>query len=715
MIFILSLSTLLNVDNNIKNLNMGDVKRFVVSYGGRFVNKDDGWKWLGNRTTSIVVRHDITYEELVHKLFEKLNVDRMKFRIQLKFTVPNMNIPPADVADDEDLQWFMSVHTEAALCVIADEYNAGEHELHVGVEHLSPIEDALCGRDEVGMCELQEPQTIDNMDESLGEGNLFIRNAIESIDEEDIVENQIFFSKRQLHTRLQLKALKEKFHFKVKKSNPRSLTVCCVDTTCHWLVRASMIKTSEIFTIREYIPEHTYSLDVRRNAQIHATSAIIGHHIMRRLDDANQLYVPAGIIGDMEREFGVRITYNKAWRAKEKGLRFLRGTPEESVQKLPSYCHMLTENNPGTIAHIELDSNNRFLYFFLAFGPSVCGFREYMRPVICVDGSHLKGQYKGTLLLAAAQNANLQIYPLAWSVVDGETNASWYWFFAKLKDVIDDSNQLVFVSDRKKSIKRAITRLFPLSHHGACIWHIEKNLIARYSSSNVIFLFKRAALAYRVSEFDQFMTQIRTIRPSMASYLERAGISTWSRAHFVGNRYNVMTNNIAESLNSVLRRQRSFPITSLIENITSLMQRWFYERKSASTKCSTTVTSKIDDELRKSFDAGATLPVRNLDELVFEVGIATELCTVDLIEYWRAAYNEVPHPVGRESDWVVSQSIRSIEVLPPNIRRAPGRPPTQRQRSRTERSTLRRKCGRCGGSDITGKHTQCGNGYKSNL
>ncbi|XP_022852007.1 uncharacterized protein LOC111373675 [Olea europaea var. sylvestris] len=322
---------------------------------------------------------------------------------------------------------------------------------------------------------------------------------------------------------------------------------------------------------------------------------------MRRLDDANQSYVPAGIIGDMEREFGVRITYNKAWRVKEKELRFLHGTPEESFQKLPSYCHMLTEKNPGTIAHIELDSNNRFLYFFLAFGPSVRDFREYMRPIICVDGSYLKGQYKGTLLVAA------------------------------LKDVVDDSNQLVFMLDRKKSIKRAITRLFPLSHHSTCIWHIEKNLIARYSSSNVIFLFKRATLAYRVSEFDQFMTQIRTIRPSMASYLERAGISTWSQAHFVGNQYNVMTNNITESLNSVLRRHKSFPIISLIENITSLIKRWFYERKSASTKCSTTVTPKIDDELRKSFDAGATLPVRNLDELVFEIGIATELCTTDLI------------------------------------------------------------------------------------
>ncbi|XP_022876839.1 uncharacterized protein LOC111395047 [Olea europaea var. sylvestris] len=175
-----------------------------------------------------------------------------------------------------------------------------------------------------------------------------------------------------------------------------------------------------------------------------------------------------------------------------------------------------------------------------------------------------------------------------------------------------------------------------------------------------------------------------------------------------------MTNNIAESLNSVLRRQKSFPITSLIKNITSLMQRWFYERKSASTKCSTTVTPKIDDELRKSFDTGETLPVTHVHVESFRCDkshvhmhpklLAQKKSMYDLCspyyttKYWRAAYNEVLHPVGRESDWVVPQSIRSIEILPPNIRRAPGRPPTQRQRSRTERSTLRRKCGQCGDS-----------------
>ncbi|KAL2549845.1 hypothetical protein Fot_11375 [Forsythia ovata] len=35
------------------------------------------------------------------------------------------------------------------------------------------------------------------------------------------------------------------------------------------------------------------------------------------------------------------------------------------------------------------------------------------RPIICVDGSHLNGQFKGTLLVAIGQDANIQIYHIA--------------------------------------------------------------------------------------------------------------------------------------------------------------------------------------------------------------------------------------------------------------------------------------------------------------
>ncbi|XP_022875667.1 uncharacterized protein LOC111394122 [Olea europaea var. sylvestris] len=151
----------------------------------------------------------------------------------------------------------------------------------------------------------------------------------------------------------------------------------------------------------------------------------------------------------------------------------LHGTPGDSFQKLSSYSHVLEESNPGTVTHIEVDSRNRFHYFFLAFDASIHSYMHYLRPVICVDGSYLKGPYKGTLLLATGKDVNKQIYPLAWEIVDGETNGSWMWFLSNLKELIGDSDVLIFVFDRKNSISNAIAHLnrMPCIHvnHAVCL------------------------------------------------------------------------------------------------------------------------------------------------------------------------------------------------------------------------------------------------------
>ena len=70
---------------------------------------------------------------------------------------------------------------------------------------------------------------------------------------------------------------------------------------------------------------------------------------------------------------------------------------------------------PGTII---------FKYVFWVFAPSIVGF-TYCRPVISIDGTHLYGKYKGKLLIAMATDANNEIFPLAFAVVDDETGANW--------------------------------------------------------------------------------------------------------------------------------------------------------------------------------------------------------------------------------------------------------------------------------------------------
>ena len=113
----------------------------------------------------------------------------------------------------------------------------------------------------------------------------------------------------------------------------------------------------------------------------------------------------------------------------------VRGTPEDSYYNLSRWLCKAKEKNPGSITYLKMDAAGKFKYTFLAFGPSLRGFL-LMRRVIAVDGTFLKGKFKGTLLAACAQDGNYHLYPLAFAVVDLETTESWTWFFRGLSEMI---------------------------------------------------------------------------------------------------------------------------------------------------------------------------------------------------------------------------------------------------------------------------------------
>ena len=72
----------------------------------------------------------------------------------------------------------------------------------------------------------------------------------------------------------------------------------------------------------------------------------------------------------------------------------------------------------------EIDANCHFKYCFMAIASSIEGWR-FCRPNIAVNGTFLKCKYGGTLLTAATMDDHSKIFPLAFSIVDSENNASW--------------------------------------------------------------------------------------------------------------------------------------------------------------------------------------------------------------------------------------------------------------------------------------------------
>ncbi|KAK2663013.1 hypothetical protein Ddye_001587 [Dipteronia dyeriana] len=63
----------------------------------------------------------------------------------------------------------------------------------------------------------------------------------------------------------------------------------------------------------------------------------------------------------------------------------------------------------------------KFLYFFMSIGASLRGFRTYMHPVIVVDGTHLKGRFRGAMFVATTHDENEHVYPIAFGY-DSENN-----------------------------------------------------------------------------------------------------------------------------------------------------------------------------------------------------------------------------------------------------------------------------------------------------
>ncbi|CAN6691398.1 unnamed protein product [Malus baccata var. baccata] len=239
------------------------------------------------------------------------------------------------------------------------------------------------------------------------------------------------------------------------------------------------------------------------------SSSVVDQFTKSKYEGASCVYRPKDIIENMRAQVGVNMSYEKAWRAREHAFDMIRRSPKESFAALPAYCAMLESKNPGTITHIETDDNNHFLYFFMAMGDSIRGFCCSMRPVVVVDRTFLKGKYLGTLFVAVCHDGQNQIYPLAFGVGDSENDASWTWFLTKLRSVIGEVTDLVFVSDRHGSIGKAVQTVFLEAYHGACMYHVAGNMRNTFGDDETMFkLYYTATKAYLVSEFNNVMTDI---------------------------------------------------------------------------------------------------------------------------------------------------------------------------------------------------------------
>ncbi|XP_060195013.1 uncharacterized protein LOC132624218 [Lycium barbarum] len=510
---------------------------------------------------------------------------------------------------------------------------------------------------------------------------------------EFVVEKQIYKDKETLNAVMRHYAFMKQFQFRVKRSGTKSYHLVCPGDNCSWCLKASSLNESRLFKIRNFCDVHTCLLKDRIYEQRQATSNVVSIIIMDKYEDPKTIYTPKDISRAMRKQHGVTLTYMQAYRAKQK--------------------------------------RKTVLYTFIALEACIRGW-EYCKPIVVVDGTHLKSTYNGTMLIACTLDPGGSLLPLAYGIVDSENDSSWIWSFERFRDAFGERENMCFVSDRHESIWNASAAVYPGLPHYACIWHLWNNLIKKChrNKEQMRKLYYAMAKAYTLQEFNECMGRVTKIDRKLRRYLFEIGYHKWTRIHATVKRTRTQTSNIAESINNATVNARELPVAKLLDFMRELVERWNATHNEEAKNTFTDLTKKYQEIINKNGVRASTEFLHTVIDGVrrFTVCLRARTCTcgrfqLDEIpcghamaaivyrhqhgaEYTSAYYNNknfldtyaipvVPLPC--ESTWDIPRHVKEEIVLPPDGKRPPGRPATKRMKpfheGKFKKSTV--TCSRC--------------------
>ena len=189
-------------------------------------------------------------------------------------------------------------------------------------------------------------------------------------------------------------------------------------------------------------------------------------------------------------EMGAEVSLSKIKRAKSIVMRRIYESCKGEYAKVFQYQAEILRTNLGSTVAVCLDPEYVFHVFqriYVCFDACKKGFIAGCRKVIGVDGCFFKGACNGELICAIGRDANNQIYPIAWVMVEKETEDSWSWFFGLLQKDLNipiGGKGWVIISDQQKGLLNAVVEYFPECEHRMCTRHIYANWRKTYRKTD---------------------------------------------------------------------------------------------------------------------------------------------------------------------------------------------------------------------------------------
>ncbi|XP_047091745.1 uncharacterized protein LOC124703580 isoform X2 [Lolium rigidum] len=534
------------------------------------------------------------------------------------------------------------------------------------------------------------------------------------------------------------------FQLRVVKSDRSRFIAKCSTEGCPWRVHVAKCHDVPTFTVRTLQAEHTCE-GVQDLHHQQATVNWVARSVEARLRDNPQIK-PKEILQDIRDQHGVAVSYMQAWRGKERSMAAVHGTLEDGYRLLPAYCEQIGKTNPGSVAVYKGSvTDNSFQRLFVSFRASIYGFLNACRPLLEIDKAELKGKYLGTLLCASAVDADHMMFPVAFAVVDSESDDNWMWFISELRKMLgvntDKMPVLTILSERHPQVVEAVELNFPTAFHGFCLRYVSENFREEFKSPKLLNLFWSAFYALTTTEFDSKVKDMMQVQDVM-QWFQHFPPNLWAVSYFEGMRYGHFNLGITEILYNWALECHELPIVQTIEYIRHQLTCWFSERYKLALSHESVLVPSAEKLISESISDSGCYQVLRANKVEFEIvssertnivdtetrfcscrrwqiyGIpcahaaaALLSCGEDPRQYthdcfsvlkYRETYSQRIYPIPDRIHWSNSSSgpgvcYKSDVILrPPKIRRPPGRPKMKILKMESLKRPKRIvQCGRC--------------------
>ncbi|KNA21318.1 hypothetical protein SOVF_044030 [Spinacia oleracea] len=536
-------------------------------------------------------------------------------------------------------------------------------------------------------------------------------------------------------------------HFEIQtvKSDKTRFTAKCVNEGCPWRIHAAKLPGVPTFSIRTLNNNHTCQGLTHLGHQ-QATVEWVAHSVEQQLME-NPNCKPKEILEEIHRVHGIALSYKQAWRGKERIMATLRGSFEEGYKLLPQYVEQIERTNPGSIAAVYANpEDNCFHRLFVSFQASIYGFLNGCRPLLGLDRITLKSKYLGNLLLAAGYDGDGALFPLAFGVIDEESDDNWMWFLSELHSLLEMNTEnmprLTILSDRQKGIVDGVEANFPTAFHGFCMRHLSESFRKEFNNTMLVNLFWEAARALTVIGYETKVLEIEEISSDAAYWIRRLPPRLWATSYFEGTRFGHLTASMAESVSPWILEASTLPMVQMMENIRRQLMTWFNERRELSMQWTSTLVPNAERQVAEAIEQARSYQVLRANEAEFEVishegtnivdirnrcclchgwqayglpcahAVAallscrqnvhrfTESCFT--VATYRKAYSQTIHPIPDKTLWnegnTNTGNLAAIVLNPPKSLRPPPRPRKKRVRAEDRGALVVKRvvhCSRC--------------------